>query len=870
MRREIITILIMTALVVTAVAVLGPRMTNLPSGTPEQTPSIPLAPVVKPRSMTEAEVTGVDAAPLRIEVLNALTARHVERNVVVDLLLNDGTWLSLARGKEAGEAIPFQTVPLGQPLLLRVRLPGYIESVVGPIVVLPGQSQLVECRLTPLFPVTINLPPEAKSAAGILRVFSTTAPEWPEKQPYAEWLEAGASFMLPPGQYWCQVPRTDPRKHPDYAERGSWLDADWLNRTPGYPIQPESFLFEFEIKDGPMILSPKVEWAVGELSVAGRFLGSEEEPQAGLKVRAIRMGPGPVRELSATAITDDEGRFVMANLRPGVYRIEQDGSSDGEQGIWLGTLREGEPLREIELHTERTNVPRVESASVYGSAEVRILLHGEPVEGAGLQIVGFGTLESWWTELRDRSFAGVTDADGVLKLEDVRSRDYVVRTNHPYSMGVFELSVRAGETANFEFEIAPEGTGALAGHMRYQGADNLRCVLHRLGGGDGLFWYGSDDGKLEVFGLKPGKYKLEAPDTDWFRYEYDLEFKANETLTFEREEVPASVYGELPYPGFWKAGARIEYRDEMGTRPRSWDFSNDPPLGWDEGIRVERVPRRNFSLVARVTYDGRVVGIADVDTSEGDVSQIDWKRLYDAGDSGGDLQVVSSSPPENSPRTTVRVSLDHESLGRVELDEIPMMEHTGSLAAGFVSWASGTWELVFEANGYNTIRQTVVIQPGKTSVVTLEPLPEEGLGNGAHDRPLSGVKIKLPESSPPPPPPRPIGRLRETPVSYRLPPRPQIETPSEGREVWLYSTGADLDELWCAVVHAVDGYRTSTGVVAEQGDLSVTLVQVEGRHAVVVRGLPEGATGISLRLPEHDPVRVELENDQKAYIVEFR
>ena len=68
----------------------------------------------------------------------------------------------------------------------------------------------------------------------------------------------------------------------------------------------------------------------------------------------------------------------------------------------------------------------------------------------------------------------------------------------------------------------------------------------------------------------------------------------------------------------------------------------------------------------------------------------------------------------------------------------------------------------------------------------------------------------------------------------------------------------------------LDGNRTSTGVVAEQGDLSATLVQVEGRHAVVVRGLPEDATGISLRLPEHDPVRVELENDQKAYIVEFR
>ena len=537
MRRDMFVILGITALVVTAVVVLGPWLSTLSFGSPSKTSSIPLAPP-ESESRSIAAEESEPTTPLHVEVVDAATGRHIERDTAVDLYLEGGDWLDQMRGRADGEPIAFDVPLWATSLMLRARLPGYVTGSIEPVLMQPGLPKLVRFTLTPVYPVRIKLPPGYEGDVRLLRVFSTTVPAWPETRPYSQWhvvLYGSAAFELPPGRYGLQVVSGDPRKHPDYAGHINWVDLEWLNRTPGYAIPVDSSIQEFQVTDHALEITPALDWGKGELSLGGVLLDEDGEPLEGVKLEAIRCGPGPVRVRAATAKSDAKGAFRFEGLSAGVYRVQErdDQTVLGEQAVWLGTLGD-EALPQV-----------------------------------------------------------------VLRAEVVKA---------------------SSKNPTPEKEAEPET----------------------------------------------------APD------------------------------------------------------------------------------------------------------------------------------------PKPEPKT----------------------------------------------------------EP--------EPDPEK---EGTHDRPIGGVNIKLPPPTAPPvdpPPPPPLSPPMEKPVfPPPLPPRPPTDELSpEGRTVWLYPAGADEDQLWCAVVHAADDEHVWTEGVAECDELRVSLVRHEGRYAIVVQGLKDTVSSVSLRLPDRDPVRVVLKDDQVAYVVD--
>jgi hypothetical protein len=873
MRRDILVILGITALVVTAVVVLGPMMSQVSPGTTSPANSIPLSPL-QPSAPPVEIALDEPPAPLRVEVVDSTTGRHIERDTSVDLSTQGGKWLDQMRGRADGEPIPFERAPEATPLTLRARLPGYVPVSIGPVVIRPGLPKLVRLTLTPLRPVMINPPKGAAGEPYMFRVFSTTAPNWPETRPFSEWHVLGVGGMqivLPPGRYGLQVVLGDPRKYSEYRDRSDWVDLKWLNRTPGYAIPFPSCVSEFDVGDGPLKLTPELDWQPGQLSISGVCLDREGHALQNIKLEAICCGPGPLRELAGTAKTEADGAFRFERLKPGIYRVQlREGSSlDGEGTVWLGAVKEGEPPRHITLTTTGVRAPGAETGR--GTALVRITRRGKPVEGAGLKIDGWGSISNFWTDMREHYLDGKSDDTGLLSLENIKAGGYVVHTIHPYSMSRFEIVVNAGRLTKFNFEIAPEGTAELGGFLHYPGTEYVTASLSSEVGRAWVGWHEDADGRLDMCGIKPGNYTLSASDSDGFEFEYQLEFVANKTLTFEREELPAKVTGELPYPGFWRAGASIEYQDRFDDHGRTWETSVYPTPEWDKGIRIGRVPRRKFSLVARAEYGEQVVAVANVDTSNGDVSEINWIVLRASDEDAGSLNVVCSSGPNHALGTSVSLSIERKDVRRIRLDRASMTKRDGRVECRFDGLPPGAWTVTLEGRNYVTLTTQVLIEAGKTAEVTLDRVPEPEK-KGAHDRPIGDTNIKLPPpTAPPVSPPEPLPLPPAMKVPPPLPPRPPTdETPPEGREIWLYTAGAALDQLWCAVVHASDGDHVRTEGVAERGALRVSLVRHDGRFVIVVQGLADSVTSVSLRLPDRDPVRVALKDGQAAYVVELK
>lgn len=883
MRRELAVIIGITALVVALVLLLGPQLTRVETGSPKPADSIPLPPLKSERPTPEPDQPQ-DLPPLRVEVLDAVTGRQIERDTAIDLTHLDGTWLDQMRGRFDGEPIGFTEPPIGRPLLLRLRLPGYVDAAAGPIVLAPGVPMVTRVKLLPLYRIDIvpRLPEGDKFYA--VRVFSVTPPTWPETRPYSEWrapVGGSAGFMLPPGRYWCQLPRHNPTAHTDYEDRGNWTTTDWLSKTPGYPITWPNFLFEFEVKDAPLTLAPEVAWPKGELMISGRLVNAKQQPQPRRRVLAIRMGPGCMREVAGSARTDEDGRFLLNGLLPGDYRIaEQEGEyNDGEEAVWLGRLKEAEPPPEVLLVTGRNSDSNESPAHgtneedpAHGSAEVRILRRGEPVPGARLLLEGFGTADRYWMMDRGPQVLWTADDHGVVQLGLMEPRSYVLRTSVPQTLQLFALEIVSGTHSQLEFEIAPEGTAELTGFIRFDGAEMLRCELDVLDvSGRRFFPNLGDNGTFEVFGIPPGKYRLHAIDTDRYEYhyEFELEFKADERLRFEWTEPSASVSGALPYPGFWKKGAVVEYHDALDDRLSDWSFSHYPPLEWEEGLNIRRVPRRKFTLVARSDYKGRVVGVAEVDTSDGDVSQLEWTMLY-APELGGSLQVVSSASVNRSPRTNVSLYVERDGLAKILLDRQPMQRRDQQVLCDFDALPPGSWTITLEARDYQTLTSTVLIEVGKVTRLMLAPVAAPQGGTESHDRPLDGVKIKLPPPASTGPPPGPEPALPREAVPPPLPPRPLAnDEPLAGREVWLYPTGAEVAELWHALIHVRYGRHSRPIAVAESTwHLRASLVYAHGRPAILLQGLDEDDTGLTLRLPGREPVRVALVAGRSAYSVD--
>jgi hypothetical protein len=881
MRRNVLTILGITALVITLVVVLGPSMTEISTSTPTRANSIPIK---SPESNwnTDSDLKPAIPPQLAFEVRDAVTGARIERDAAVTLTLEDGTLVDVERGHASGEAVAFEGLP-DKPLFARVRLPGYLDTEAGPLTVEPG-PKTVRLLLTPMFVVSVRPRLPSGKLPDAVRVFSTTPPTWPRRTAYAEWrtLDAsGATYTLPPGKYWCQVPELNPMRHADFPDRSNWLDDDWLTNSPGFVVRGRSFVFEFEVVDRALVLEPEVTWPEGKMSIAGRLVDQEDRPLGEVFVCAIRTGPGPLREQGAIARTDDNGKFLLEGLMPGFYRVRRvaDSDGDGPGGIWVGELQAGVAVDAIRLVAESR--PDNESTEKTGSVEVRILRRGKPVKGARLKLEGWGTLATgYWNDF-DRGpevFAGETDDDGRLLLKDRQARNYVVRPISPLTMQMFDLQIWPDMTTKVEWEITPPGTADFHGFVRHQGAETLWYVLDAKDEffRKHLFWNPEKDESFEVCGIPPGAYVFKAPDTDWFDYAYDVTFKSDEALVFERNEGAATVSGPTPYAGFWKSGASIEFwelGEVVGSRARSWDHSLHPPLQWEETIDIKRVPKRAFRLAAK-TASNRVVAVAEVDTTNGNVEDIQWTLLYDQR--GGTLKLECPMPSADK-RTGVEIYLARDDVAELQVERLWMAYVNDKRFAMFEGVPAGEWIVTITGSGIERWSQTVKVENGVTQVLTLVPLArtEESSNpnkEGAKDRPIGGVTIKLPTPSstvgppgePPPPPP-------EQKVLPPLPPVPYnpASLPA-GREVYLFCSGATHDELWSVFVHGGSPQRPLALGVAERSTyLAVDLVLDNSQPVIVISGLEVGDATLILQLPGRKNVTVALKADVASYIAEF-
>lgn len=871
MRRELAVILGITALVVALVLLLGPLLSDVRPTSRKPADSIPLPPLKTERSAPEP---GQPQAlpPLRVEVLNAFTGRHIERDAAVDLSLSDGTWLDQMRGRFDGEPIGFTEPPLGQPLLLRVRLPGYVDGAAGPIVLAPGLPTVVRVALQPLYRVDVapRMPEGDKLHA--VRVFSTTPPTWPETRPYSEWrapVGGSAGFMLPPGRYWCQVPGSSPSQHPDYRERGAWMNLSQLDDRPGLALLAPNYLFEFEVKDGPLNLAPEVVWPSGALMFSGRLVNAEQQPQPRRRMLAIRCGPGPFRELSAIAFTDDDGRFVMSGLLPGDYRIaEMRGDySDGEEAVWLGQLKDGEPPPDVLLATGRKETSIDEPTT--GSVAIRMLRNGEPISGARLEFNAPKATRGWWQSVRgvDGSDA-LTDAAGWIHLMNVPAGEYVLRGKAPRSLHSMRVTVEAGKHGSCDYELAPKGSATLTGYLRFEGGTYPYCTLQGEKENGSVSLAVAEDGLVSAIGIAPGTWQLRASDRAGFKHEYPLEFTADTTLVFEREERFARLTGAPPYPGFWNLLASIDYIDAFGSQDERWHRKLRGSPDWAESISIEYLPRRKFMLVARTGYGKRAVALAEVDTSAGDVAEINWTAVgTPEGVAGGALEVESMWSLDQPSAGYVSLLLAESAFGPVHLVRRPIEVRYEKLLTSFDNLSPGTWNVTLRADGFETLTTAITIKAHHRTVVQLRPAA--GARTDAHDRPTGGIRIKLPPPAFTEPPPGPLPAPPREAVPPPLPPRPPAnDEPLAGRKVWLYPTGAEVGELWHALVHVRYGRQSRRiAVVESDWDLRASLVYAHGRPAILLQGVRDGASGLTLRLPGREPVRLELKADQAAYTV---
>ncbi|MCG3183851.1 MAG: hypothetical protein ICCCNLDF_01960 [Planctomycetes bacterium] len=872
MRRELAVIIGITALVVALVLLLGPQLTRVETGSPKPADSIPLPPLKSERPTPEPDQPQ-DLQPLRVEVLDAVTGRQIERDTAIDLTHLDGTWLDQMRGRFDGEPIGFTEPPIGRPLLLRLRLPGYVDAAAGPIVLAPGVPMVTRVKLLPLYRIDIvpRLPEGDKLYA--VRVFSVTPPTWPETRPYSEWrapVGGSAGFMLPPGRYWCQLPRHNPTVHTDYEDRGNWTTTDWLSKTPGYPITWPNFLFEFEVKDAPLTLAPEVAWPKGELMISGRLVNAKQQPQPRRRVLAIRMGPGCMREVAGSARTDEDGRFLLNGLLPGDYRIaEQEGEyNDGEEAVWLGRLKEGEPPPEVLLVTGR--VQKAVDEPKTGSIAIRMLRNGEPIAGAKLEYRAPKAPRGWWQSVRNEDGSdGRSDAAGWIHLLNVPAGEYLLRGKAPRSLYSMDVTVEAGNRNSCDYELAPKGSASLSGYLRFEGGTYPICTLQGATETDSVSLEVAEDGLVSAIGIAPGTWQLRAYDRVGFKHEYPLEFTADTTLAFEREERFARLTGQPPYPGFWDLLASIDYVDAFGLQDERWHRKLRGSPDWTESISIDHLPRRKFMLVARSGYGKRAVALADVDTTAGDVAEINWTLLgTPEGASGGTLEVESLRSVDQPSAGYVNLFLAESAFGPVLVVRKPIEIRYEKLLVSIGNLVPGSWNVALEADGFETLKTAITIKANHRTVVQLRPAASAR--NDAHDRPTGGINIKLPPPASTGPPPEPLPAPPREVVPPPLPPRPLAnDEPLAGREVWLYPTGAEVAELWHALIHVRYGRHSRPIAVAESDwHLRASLVYAHGRPAILLQGLDEDDTGLTLRLPGREPVRVALVAGRSAYSVD--
>ncbi|MCA8936600.1 MAG: hypothetical protein KDB68_10420 [Planctomycetes bacterium] len=462
MRREIITILIMTALVVTAVAVLGPRMTSLSSGTPERAESIPLSP--KPEIKGQAQdrpehqpqpVRSKDGV-IRVTPIDEVTGERIPGvYAAVTAIFDDSSLLESTRGASADQALEL-IVQSGQ-IRLSLSVFSHLEWRSDPLQLESGQVlDLGRVSLTPLVPITLKNP-DAKdwsiSSVDVVRTWPLPSALEAASIGQSVSVHAGQiALRLPPGKYRGRIPSVRGSPY-SYADEGRLPVSFDYSRT-----------FRFEVKVGDEDVVVSFDEDMPEQSVVCSVRNMDGEVPRPVWVWAISKDALFGDEVVAAALSDEAGAALLRGLRPGRVAIvagREEYARETDSGS----------MRSLKLVPDAETAPQTLAVREYawdgtttdqsvGRLEVVVTDRGRPVEGARLY-----RQSRHGNERQRGGWVGPhSDAEGRIVLEAARTGDYWFDVSLATCREFF-FKVKPGGTMKGQIEVHPEGTTSVSGTL---------------------------------------------------------------------------------------------------------------------------------------------------------------------------------------------------------------------------------------------------------------------------------------------------------------------------------------------------------------------------------------------------------------------
>jgi len=344
-------------------------------------------------------------------------------------------------------------------------------------------------------------------------------------------------------------------------------------------------------------------------AVAGTVQDEAGRAVSGIGVHALRRieTGGGVRWTTTglTGHTDDEGRYRLHGLPPGIYAIAAHPSDEGTPGARGGPafypsgtdlstaelieLKPGDERHRIDIRMAAAasggiigTLAGIDQAWAGGRAEVAVV----PQSGVGLAVAH-----------------AMTDAEGRFRFDGIPAGQYMVLAWGPPTGAGYEVAPQGGQ-ARFAFAT-----------LETRGGETAETAL-RLAPGVTLeaAWEASDCKGLDSLEIKP--------EGDWFSH---WEFKPVEGSNAKRwANLPAGTY-RFEMPGIEKSCAFLGVRSAQGETPKPLACLLSP-------AKVELVVERSSGEVSvRILKSGKPVAPSRVLLLAEDGRAATWETVC-AGD----------------------------------------------------------------------------------------------------------------------------------------------------------------------------------------------------------------------------------------------
>ena len=195
-------------------------------------------------------------------------------------------------------------------------------------------------------------------------------------------------------------------------------------------------------------VAPEIDLAIPDTMLSGRVKRSDGEPAPGIQVTVQREdGLGRVRWSGDQATTNDDGRWEIPSLEPGVYTVRVNSSTQQRQSQkrWGKVVRTGINLEE-DSTVDRIDFKLEEAGKVAGTVQG---VDGQPLSGA---TIFFRDQSGAFV---DRVSGDLTDASGAFEATGLAPGPYTVSVRMPgyASSDGAACTVRSGETSQVELRV---------------------------------------------------------------------------------------------------------------------------------------------------------------------------------------------------------------------------------------------------------------------------------------------------------------------------------------------------------------------------------------------------------------------------------